>query len=126
MSQTTFADGRGIVHESSGGQSVVFPDVCLTPVGNAQVPIPYPNIGRSADTSAGPTTVVVDGCMPMTRGARYAKSSGDEAGVGGGVMCGRNMGACEFIVYSFTVKFEGRNVCRLGDSLVHNERNAMG
>lgn len=126
MSQTTFADGRGIVHEQSGGMSIVFPDVCLTPMGTSQVPIPYPNIGRSADTTAGPTSVVVDGSMPMTRGARYATSSGDEAGVGGGVASGRNRGTCEFTSYSFTVKFEGRNVCRLGDSLVQNDRNAMG
>jgi Domain of unknown function (DUF4150) len=127
MSQTTFANGRGIVHQSSGGMSIVFPDVCNTPTpGGPPVPIPYPNIGRAADTSNGPPTVTTDGCMPMTKGATYAKSSGDEAGTVGGLMSGRNMAACEFVSYSFDVMFEGQNVCRLGDSLLHNERNAMG
>jgi hypothetical protein len=34
------------------------------------VPIPYPNIGKSSDTSRGPSSVKVDGNMPMTKGAR--------------------------------------------------------
>lgn len=126
MSQTTFANGRGIVHQGSGGMSIVFPDVCNTPMPSGPVPIPYPNIGQASDTSGGPTTVTADGCMPMTKGAQYAKSSGDEAGTAGGLLSGRNMGGCEFVSYSFDVMFEGNNVCRLGDSLLHNARNAMG
>jgi hypothetical protein len=27
---------------------------------------------------------------------------------------------------STNVKFEGKNVCRLGDSLFHNKKNAVG
>jgi hypothetical protein len=122
----TFANGRGIAHQGSGGMSVVFPDVCQTPTSGGPVPIPYPNIGQSSDTTGGPPTVTTDGCMPMTRGAQYARSSGDEAGSVGGVMSGRNLGACEFVAYSFDVMFEGHNVCRLGDALLHNARNAMG
>jgi hypothetical protein len=30
------------------------------------------------------------------------------------------------MLYSFDVKFEGQNVCRLGDPLFHNEKNGMG
>jgi hypothetical protein len=36
------------------------------------------------------------------------------------------MGPCQFISYSFDVMFEGQNVCRLGDMLTHNGRNAVG
>jgi hypothetical protein len=37
-----------------------------------------------------------------------------------------NMGECEFMMYSFDVKFEGNNVCRMGDPLFHNKKNIMG
>jgi hypothetical protein len=126
MAQNTFANARGIVHKGSGGMSIVFPDVCLTPTPGGPVPIPYPNIGQSSDTLAGPPTVMCDGNMPMTKGAMYVKSSGDEAGSAGGVMSGRFIAACEFMLYSFDVMFEGQNACRLGDMLLHNSKNAMG
>ena len=125
MAQTTFANLRGIAHKGSGGMSTAFPDVCKTPSPAGPVPIPYPNIGQASDTSDGPTKVKTDGEMPMVKGAKYSKSSGDEAGTAGGVMSSVNMKECEFMLYSFDVKFEGKNVCRLGDSLFHNKKNAV-
>jgi len=126
MAQTTFSNTRGIAHKGSGGTSTVFPDVCKTPVGSAVVPIPYPNIGKSSDTSKGPKSVVTDGQMPMVKEAQYAMSSGDEAGTLKGVVSSDQKGVCEFMMYSFDVKFEGKNVCRLGDPLFHNKKNIMG
>jgi hypothetical protein len=127
MGQATFVNARGVAHKQSGGLSTVFPDVCKTPAPPAPpVPIPYPNIGQASDTTAGPPTVTTDGQMPMVKGAKYMKSSGDEAGVAGGVVSGVNMGECEFMMYSFDVKFEGNNVCRMGDPLFHNKKNIMG
>ncbi len=105
--------------------SVVFPDVCKTPSPAGPVPIPYPNIGKASDTSQGPKKVTTDGKMPMVKGAKYSTSTGDEAGSAGGVISGVNKGECEFMMYSFDVKFEGRNVCRLGDPLWHNKKNIM-
>jgi hypothetical protein len=65
--------------------------------------------------------------MPMVKGAIYTVSSGDEAGTaGGGVVSGKTKGECEFMMYSFDVKFEGKNVCRLADPLFHNKKNIMG
>ena len=126
MGQTTFANLRGIAHKGSGGLSTVFPDVCKTPAAPSPIPIPYPNVGRSSDTSAGPRSVKVDGQMPMVKGAKYSRSSGDEAGTLGGVVSNVNMSECEYMMYSFDVKFEGNNVCRLGDPMFHNKRNIMG
>jgi hypothetical protein len=40
MSTKVFANGRGISSEDSGGQSVVFPDVCKTPSPAGPVPLP--------------------------------------------------------------------------------------
>ncbi len=127
MSQTTFANTRGIAHKGSGGLSTVFPDVCKTPAGPSVVPIPYPNIGKAADTSGGPSTVTVDGKMPMVKGATYAMSAGDEGGTaGGGVISSSIKGPCEFVLVSFDVKFEGKGVARLGDPLFHNKKNIAG
>ncbi|GEL70271.1 DUF4150 domain-containing protein [Myxococcus virescens] len=127
MGTIPFANGRGIATEDSGGQSIVFPDVCKTPSPGGPVPIPYPNIGKSSDASKGPKKVTVNGKMPMVKGAQYKQTAGDEAGTaGGGVMSGSTRGVAEFMLYSFDVKFEGRNVCRLGDPLFHNKKNTMG
>jgi len=126
MGQTTFANGRGIAHKNSGGMSIAFPDVCKTPSPGGPIPIPYPNIAMASDTSDGPKKVKIDGAMPMTKGAKYSMSSGDEAGsAGGGVVSSKNKGAAEFMLYSFDVKFEGKNVCRMGDPLFHNDKNIM-
>ena len=126
MPVTVSANHLSVMHAGSNGTTSAFPDVCKTPSTTGPVPIPYPNIGKSADTVLGPITVTVDGMMPMTKGAQYMMSSGDEAGTIGGVLSQRFMGECEFMLYSFDVKFEGKNVCRLGDPLFHNAKNTMG
>lgn len=126
MPCTVFANSRGVVHKGSGGQSPVFPDVCKTPTPAGPVPIPYPNIGMSSNTSDGPSTVKVDGQMPMAKGAKYNMTSGDEAGSAGGVMSSSIKGEAEYMMYSFDVKLDGKNACRLGDPLFQNKKNIMG
>lgn len=127
MGQSTFANSRGIAHKGSGGMSMVFPDVCKTPAPPAgPIPIPYPNIGKSSDTSSGTKKVKVDGKMGMVKGAKYSMSAGDEAGSVGGVISSKVKGECEYMMYSFDVKFEGKNVCRMGDPLWHNKKNIAG
>jgi len=124
--QSTFANSRGIAHKTSNGMSIVFPDVCKTPTPGGPIPIPYPNIGKASDTSDGPNNVKTDGSMPMVKGAKYMMSTGDEAGSATGVMSNSVKGECEFMLYSFDVKFDGKNVCRMGDPLFHNKKNIMG
>jgi hypothetical protein len=126
MGQSTFVNKRGVAHKGSGGMSTVFPDVCKTPTPGGPVPIPYPNIGKSSDTVSGPTKVKTDGQMPMVKGAKYMISTGDEAGSVGGVMSNVIKGVSEFMLFSFDVKFEGKNACRMGDPLFHNKKNIMG
>jgi hypothetical protein len=128
MGQTTFANMRGIVHKGSGGMSLVFPDVCKTPAppSPSPIPIPYPNTGKASDTTGGPTTVKADGEMPMVKGSKYMMSMGDEPGTIGGILSSTFKQECEFLMYSFDVKFEGNNVCRMGDPLWHNKKNIAG
>lgn len=127
MAQTTYANSRGIVHKGSNcGVSIVFPDVCKTPRPGGPVPIPYPNIGKSSDTSKGPKSVKTDRQLPMVKGAQYTRNMGDEAGTLKWIISSDQMGACKFMTYSADFKFEGKNVCRMGDPLFHNKKNIMG
>ena len=126
MAQTTFCNTRGISHKGSGGMNTVFPDVCKTQVGPPIVPIPYPNMGKDSDTTKGPKSIKVDGEMPMFKGSVWSTSTGDEAGAHKGIISSTTKGECEFMMYSFDVKFEGKNVCRLADPLFHNKKNIMG
>ena len=126
MAQTVFANSRGVDHKGSGGMSMVFPDVCKTPTPAGPIPIPYPNIGTATNTSKGTKKVKVDGKMAMVKGAKYSMSTGDEPGSAGGVLSSKIKGECEYLMYSFDVKFEGKNACRLGDPLWHNKKNIAG
>jgi len=53
-------------------------------------------------------------------------STGDEAGSAISVMSNRIKSTCEYTMYSFDVKFEGKNVFRLADPLFHNDKDGMG
>ena len=48
---TVGANQMSVVHKSSNGVMIAFPDVCKTPSPGGAIPIPYPNVGKSADTS---------------------------------------------------------------------------
>ena len=126
MGQTTFANGRGIAQKGSGGMSIVLPDICKTPSPAGPIPIPYPNIAKVSDLTDGTKTVKVDGEMAAVKGANYKTSTGDEPGSVGGIISNTTKGKAEFLLYSFDVKLDGKNVCRLGDPLFHNKKNIMG
>ncbi len=128
MPCTVTANCRGIAHKGSLGQSIAFPDVCLTPAPPAPspVPIPYPNIGMSLHTIMGPVSARIDGMMPMVQGSKYMMTTGDEAGINLGVMSAMIKGPAEFMMYSFDVKLSGKAVCRMGDPMFHNKKNIMG
>ena len=124
---STVHNMRGFAHKKSSGMSLVFPDVCKTggpPAG--PIPIPYPNLGQSSDTSQGTTTVEADGAMVMVKGAKYSRSTCDEPGQMKGVISNTVQDVCEFMMYSFDVMLEGKNVCRMGDPLWHNNKNICG
>ena len=42
---------------------------------------------------------------------------------GGGVASNKIKGKAEFVMFSFDVKFEGKNVCRAFDIMLHNDKN---
>jgi hypothetical protein len=73
-------NAREIEPKRSPSQEIQPPDVCKTPSASGPIPIPYPNIAKSSDTSKGAKKVKVDGKEVMTKEGDYEKSTGDEAG----------------------------------------------
>jgi Domain of unknown function (DUF4150) len=116
---------NSLVHKGSNGTSIAtIPDVCKTPTPGGPVPMPYPNISQSAMLSGGTTTVFADGGMMIaTKGSEFPMSSGDEAGVAGGVKSNVFMKESTWILYSFDVKMDGQNACRLTDKKFQNHEN---
>ena len=125
MPVTVGVNFLSVVHKSSNGVSIAFPDVCKTPAPPAPfVPIPYPNIAKSSDTAKGTKKVKCDGNSVCTKDSNFMMSTGDEAGsAGGGVVSSKIKGKAEFVLFSFDVKFEGKNVARAFDIMLHNDKN---
>lgn len=123
MPATVSVNMRTVVHASSNGVCMGFPDVCKTPAPPAPfVPIPYPNIAMSKDTAQGSTTVKCDGNPIMLEGSNFSTSTGDEAGTaGGGMVSNTTKGKAEFQMFSFDVKIDGKKVPRLLDIMLLNK-----
>ena len=125
MGVTVGANSRTVVHKSSNGVTMVFPDVCKTPSPAGPIPIPYPNVAKSSDTAKGSKKVKCDGNSIMLQGSNFSTSVGDEAGTaGGGVVSNTTKGKAEFINYSFDVTVEGKKVPRQLDPMIHNKQSA--
>lgn len=125
MPVTVGVNFLSVVHKSSNGVTIAFPDVCKTPAPPAPpIPIPYPNIAKSSDTSKGTKKVKCDGQSTCVKDSNFMTSTGDEAGsAGGGVASSKIKGKAEFVNFSFDVKFEGKNVPRAFDLMLHNDKN---
>lgn len=123
---TVFANKQGVTSKNSDATVMSATDVCLTPVGSSQVPIPYLNIAKSGTLDKGSKTVQVDGASAAIDGCCYKSSKGDEAGSGKGVMSGTQGDKAEFANSSFDVKIEGKGVCRNADLMTLNAGNTTG
>lgn len=120
MPATVIVNFLTVVHKSSSGVSMIFPDVCKTPSPAGPIPIPYPNVAMSSDTADGSSTVKMDGQPIMLKGSNYSMSSGDEAGSAMGVVSNKNKGKAYPKLHSFDVKVDGDNVFRLTDIMLQN------
>jgi len=66
--------------KSSEGAISSFPDVRETPApSSGPVPVPYPNIAKSSNTSSGTKKVKTDGKEVSTKKSSFSKSTGHEA-----------------------------------------------
>ncbi len=98
MPVTVGVNFLSVVHASSNGTTIAFPDVCKTPSPAGPIPIPYPNIAKSSDTAKGTTKVKCDGNPTCVKDSNFSMSTGDEAGsAGGGVVSNKIKGKAEFV-----------------------------
>lgn len=124
MAVTVGVNNLSVVHADSSGTTIAFPDVCKTPSPAGPIPIPYPNIAKSSDTAKGTTKVKCDGNPVCVKDSNFSMSTGDEAGsAGGGVASNKIKGKAEFVMGSMDVKFEGKDVVRAFDIMLHNDKN---
>ncbi len=130
MGITIHVNGRSnsLAHKGSGGiAKCTLPDVCKTPSPGGPVPVPYPIIiSKSSDLKKGSKKVKFDGGNSAAiKSSEFSRCSGDEAGTAGGVKSSTNMKEATWILYSFDVKIEGRNACRLTDKMMMNHGNTV-
>ena len=124
MPVTVGVNKLSVVHKSSSGVTIAFPDVCKTPSPAGPIPIPYPNIAMASDSAQTAKSVKCDGQPVCVKDSNFATSTGDEAGsAGGGVVSSKIKGKAEFVNFSFDVKIEGKNVPRAFDLMLHNDKN---
>ena len=110
-----------------GGMCQAFPDVCKTPAPpGPPVPIPYPNIvnGPTADSGTVAKKVFISRMQAFTIKTKFPMSNGDEAGVAGGVVSGKNMGDAQFTQGSTKVYIEGAAAVKMGNPTKQNGSNA--
>jgi len=127
MSVTINVNNLSLCHKGSNGVSTAsLPDVCKTPSPGGPVPLPYPNVSMSSDLENGTSTVTADGGnMIAIKGSDFSRSTGDEPGTVGGLKSNVNMKESKWILYSFDVKIEGSNACRLTDKKTQNGANTV-
>jgi uncharacterized Zn-binding protein involved in type VI secretion len=117
---------NSLVHKGSTGISTAtVPDFCKTPTPSGPMPMPYPNVSQSNMLAKGTSTVKADGMMAAIKGSEFSISNGDQPGTLGGVKSGVFMKESTWILYSFDVKMDGKNACRLTDKKFQNHENTV-
>jgi hypothetical protein len=109
----------------AGGLCMGMPDVCKVPAPPAPpIPVPFPNLAQGTMATGTTTKVLVMNMPALTEGSKIAVSSGDEAGVAGGVVSGVIVGPVAFRTSSSKVSFEGQKAVMLTGVTAHNGSNA--
>ncbi|MDR1777085.1 MAG: DUF4150 domain-containing protein [Desulfovibrio sp.] len=95
------------------GMDMAFPDVCLTPVGPAVAPVPYPNTAMSAATAPVAANVLTE-CTPTLNAlSKGLVSLGDQPGVLLGMASHMEAGQTAYNVGCFTIMVGGAPAQRL-------------
>jgi hypothetical protein len=83
------------------------------------------NIAESKNLSGGTVTVKIEGSSVAVMGSMISKSSGDEAGILGGIVSGKTKGKSITLMFSENVIFEMRPVIRKSDKAIMNDFNTI-
>jgi len=116
------------ISTKASGTCFAFPNVCLVPATPNPIPTPLPNVGLCIDAVDAVSEVLIESRAVIVETSSIPRSSGDEAGTGGGVMSGTFMGVVKFKTASRKVIACGKRVVLLGATTAHNGEspNAMG
>jgi hypothetical protein len=102
------------------------PDVCLTPVGNSVVTIPYQIVDYCGDDQSYTPSVRFTGKKAMVLRSSTTCVHGDAPGTRKGVKSGTVEDICEPIGHAPEVRAEGSNVIRHLDRFHMNAKNTVG
>ncbi|ENM5758778.1 PAAR-like domain-containing protein [Vibrio mimicus] len=102
------------------------PDVCLTPIGSSQVPVPYPIIISLNSSNNESQNVYFNGNPAFILSSDSVKTQGDEAGTGKGVKSGTKGAKAEPKDHSSSFKVNGSPVIRVNDQFYMNNKNTIG
>ena len=94
---TIGVNNLSVVHKSSNGVTIAFPDVCKTPTPGGPIPIPYPNISQSDDMAAASKRTKVSAIEKSADKARQP-----------GLASAESVESTNVVLYSLEVKTEGR------------------
>lgn len=113
------------VSTNMGGMGMGMPDVCLVPSVPSPIPTPFPNMAMHAMANPGTLAMkfIIQGGMAQHLGSMITLTSGDEAGVGGGVMSGTFMGMSRATVGSMKLLIAGMPAVRLTSMRMQNLTN---
>lgn len=102
------------------------PDVCLTPIGKAVVPIPYPIVDFCGHDDNYTPSVRFTGKKAMVMRSRTTHVHGDAPGTRKGIKSGTVESVCEPIGHADQVRAEGSHVIRHLDRFKMNSGNTVG
>ena len=108
------------------GMDMGFPDVCLTPVGPAAAPIPYPNIAMGPMGVPAAYNVLFMSTPAHNLSTMIPMTNGDNAGVAMGVASGTVMGPARHLTGAFTVLVGGLPATRMTSMSLQNSTNCPG
>lgn len=99
------------------------PDVCLTPMGNSVVPIPYPITHQMGSAQQCSANVFVNGKPAFRHGLSFVDAvKGDAPGNKGGVVSGVYGKVSHSIAHSPSVFINGLPMVRTGDRVHMNTK----
>ena len=113
----------------AGGDALAMPDTCKVPAPPAPpVPTPFPNMAMLAQANGGTCALKVKimNQPAVHKSTQIPMTSGDEAGVAGGLVSGQNMGPAAFKMGVMTVKIEGNDAINQMKSTGQNGSSANG
>ena len=109
------------------GTNLAFPDVCKIPGPlGIPVPTPLPNTAMRMQAIPGYFTVMIMNFPMLNLASSVPMTTGDEAGVYGGVISQTFKGPVQWVVGSTAVFVGGPGLTRLIDQTTHNTGNVAG